>query len=192
MTSKRQTPWHIYEDTRNDSEPNPTWRVYLNLEDVRYYFQIGFERQRGVLLVIGCNSSEHASVRLNIYSEIDFPDQIEQALGLPASFKGYQGKRIHPKSSKIRDDHVYTFKAKAPDAWTFDRKLERLLDDLVPVRQQLREVHERSTSCMINVAYYAWQSQMWGCHLSVNTIQRLSSLGIALDIDVYAEGPELL
>ena len=69
-------------------------------------------------------------------------------------------------------------------------KLERLLNDLVPVRQQLREVHERSTSCMIDVAYYAWQSQMWGCHLSANTVQRLSSLGVALDISVYAEGPE--
>ena len=188
---EEEDPVALVENVQDDTSSNPIWRIYLNLKDVRYYFQFGFESQQGRLRVVGCNSSEYASVRLNIHSKIN-PDHIEQALGLPASYKGYQGERIHPKSSKIRDNHVYSFKTDAPNAWTFDRKLERLLDNLVPTKQQLKEVRERSTSCTINVSYAAWQSQMWGCHLSINTIQKLNSLGIALDIDLYAEGPELL
>ena len=189
---KEEDPIALIEYVQDETSSNPVWRVYLNLQDVHYYFQIGFESQQDSLRVVGCNSSEHASVRLNIHSNIDSPDRIEQTLELPASYKGYRGEHIHPKSLKVRDNHVYSFKAKAPNAWTFDRKLERLLDDLILVKQQLKEVHERSTSCIINVSYAAWQSQMWGCHLSVNTIQKLNSLDIALDIDLYAEGPELL
>ena len=190
---KEADPVALVERVQDDLESNPAWRVYLNLENVHYYFQITLQSQRDSLRVIGCNSSEHASVRLNIFSDLDSPDQIGRALGLPASRKGYKGDlKFGPRSTKLRDDHFYSFEAQAPTAWDFEQKLKRLLETLLPKRQQLEGVCQRSTSCMINVAYYAWQSQMWGCHLSTDTISMLSSLGVALDIDLYAEGLELL
>ena len=189
---RKENPIALVQSKKDDPEQKSTWRVYLNLEDVSYYFQISIQEEDNKLSVAGCNSSEHAYVSLHIFSRVLSPDKIEQKLLLPATQKRYLGEpKFENHSSRVRDEHFYAFESQAPKAWNFDNRLKKLLEDLLPKRQQLEEVHRSSISCMISAAYYAWQSQMWGIHLDINTISMLNRLGIATDISLYAEGLEL-
>lgn len=188
---KEENPIALVQLEDNDPQQRSTWRVYLNLEDVRYYFQIGLQRSDGGFSVVGCNSSEHAYVGLHIHSKALTPDQIEQKIALPASQKRYLGEpKFGRHSSKLRDEHFYSFESQAPQAWDFDKRLKKLLEDLLPRHQQLEEVRQ-SSICMINAAYYGWRSQMWGIHLDIDTVTMLNRLRIATDISLYAEGLEV-
>lgn len=44
---------------------------------------------------------------------------------------------------------------------------------------------------MIEVVYYGYKDQMWGINLEKDTINKLSSLNLSIDIALYASGPDL-
>jgi len=47
--------------------------------------------------------------------------------------------------------------------------------------------------CNVEIAVYyeSYQCQMWGLHWDAETLRRVSKLGVDVDVDLYASGPDL-
>lgn len=46
-------------------------------------------------------------------------------------------------------------------------------------------------SICISVVYRGYQCQMWGLHWTADTLRQLAALGVDIDVDIYASGPDL-
>jgi hypothetical protein len=62
---------------------------------------------------------------------------------------------------------------------------------LEPVRGRLRAL---ATKCSMTVCicYHGYVSRLGSWHLDNETISQLAALGLDVDLDLYADGPELL
>jgi hypothetical protein len=65
-----------------------------------------------------------------------------------------------------------------------------LLNELIQVKDKIFELR-KVAEVEIQVTYYGYKDQMWGINLKPQTIQKLSELGVPLDIDLYASGNDL-
>lgn len=72
-----------------------------------------------------------------------------------------------------------------------DRKLKALLDLLAPASSRIRSLANRC-SVELRVVYHGYKDGMWGLHWSSEMLQAISDLGVDLDVDLYAAGPDLL
>ncbi len=76
-----------------------------------------------------------------------------------------------------------------PEPDTFENKLGKLLDLLESDRVGIQALSAKADVSIQVASYYHVGNQMLGGHfMNPQTIQRLSSLGLGIDFDIYVEG----
>jgi len=69
-------------------------------------------------------------------------------------------------------------------------KLINLLERLLPYKKEISKLSDIA-SVEIQVTYYGYKDEMWGFHFDKKIIDKLSGLGLDIDIDLYAGGNNL-
>lgn len=70
-------------------------------------------------------------------------------------------------------------------------KIQAIVDILEPHTHQLAELATKADHIELSIAYFGYTAQMWGIHLEPEVVRQLAELGVAIDIDLYASGPDL-
>ena len=176
-----------------EQDPDQGWHVTLRLRDVPYYWGCRVETQEGALIATwGCDV-EDVRAYLSLDSDTLSPEEIEVRIGLPAT----RGFRIgEPRSSRpgspVATYNWYTLDSPASRASGIDQHLDALFALLQPRADAVASVVGEIGGGVINVCYNGWQGSMGGVHLTADQAMLLGRMGLALDVDLYAEGPALL
>jgi hypothetical protein len=89
-----------------------------------------------------------------------------------------------------RSFHRWNFDPIGDGPGECDQKLKSLLDQLEHAYSRIGELAARC-DVWIQVVYHGYGSQMWSLHWDAETMRRISTLGVDVDVDLYASGPEL-
>jgi hypothetical protein len=106
-------------------------------------------------------------------------DNRDGATEIPASF---------PEVENVKSGFLFDPLKNEID--TVENKIEQLLSVLETHREAVKELASQTYVCL-NVAYYGYQSQMWGFHFDTHTLRRFCDLNIEVDLDLYAGGREI-
>ncbi len=175
-----------------DDKQTSKWDVYMNLKDVDYVWIMYVKEHDSRAIPEFGVSSEYARVYLNIGSQNLTPKDIAERLDLPATRSNRIGENLFNGESPMQyKENRYYYEPDVPVAWDFGKKFKSLISDLSPHLENIREISQESLWCQVTVAYTGWQAQMWGCHFTSEDLDVLSSMGVSVDIDLYAEGPDL-
>ncbi len=71
-------------------------------------------------------------------------------------------------------------------------KVRAIINLLKDQKQQMTELTKKADHVELSIAYFGYKDQMWGIHLEPEVVRELGELGVSMDIDLYASGPDLL
>lgn len=163
------------------------------MEGERYFFVIPvFKGEAGFSLGL-CHAEAASSASLRFTSESITPEMITEQIGLEPT-KSWRMGESRRHGNGTYSFHSWEFRATQYLSGDFDRKFSQLLDALEPFSEKianlLAESGESIGGC-INVFYEGYATQMWGLHITKPDLLRLSRLGVDVDVDLYASGPDL-
>jgi hypothetical protein len=127
----------------------------------------------------------HARVALRIVSPGLSPDAITAALGLSATREAPAGRSLDGQPVGRRE-HLWLRDVLADTPAPVEEKLAALLTLVEPHAAALVELGPR-IAARVTVAYHADLERMQGLALEPWLLQRLSAIGLGLDLDLYAE-----
>jgi hypothetical protein len=128
-------------------------------------------------------------VYLAVTSNAIPPEEISSALGLTATESWHLGDPFRD-GRLTRSFHRWNFDPIGDGPGECDQKLKSLLDQLEHAYSRIGELAARC-DVWIQVVYHGYGSQMWSLHWDAETMRRISTLGVDVDVDLYASGPEL-
>lgn len=174
------------------SEDKSFAEVYFPIMDEEYYFVIYIDLIPEVSLRF-MGMSAGSKVELFVCSDTEDINKMIRLLQVTPQRSWSKGeKRVHSNgidySIKNNSGFIYTPIEKTTGE--VEDKLDYLLNELIQAKDKIFELR-KVAEVEIQVTYYGYKDQMWGINLKPQTIQRLSELGVSLDIDLYASGNDL-
>ncbi len=174
------------------SEDKSTAEVYFPIIDEEYYFVIYIDLVPEISLKF-MGMSAGNKVELFVSSDAEDLDKMIELLHVTPQRSWLKGeKRIHYNgiNFSVNKNSGFIYTPIEKTTGDVEDKLDYLLDKLIQVKDKIVELH-KVAEVEIQLTYYGYKDQMWGINLKPQTIQRLSELGIPLDIDLYASGNDL-
>jgi hypothetical protein len=128
-------------------------------------------------------------VSLGIYGEPLEPERITELLGLTPTRWGRKGEiRISPRAKvPPRKNSFWLLSSPLADSEPLDAHLSWLMDKLEPKRQALEELAKEYKVQF--VCGFSSENGQGGCTFDPRLLNRLSSLGLPLVLDLYPPGP---
>ncbi|MCB1214506.1 MAG: DUF4279 domain-containing protein [Deltaproteobacteria bacterium] len=170
------------------------WLVYFGIKGERYYWVVVVKLGETESIAKWGYCNPHSAVYLQIISSILKPDAITAKLGLQPTRQYEKGSLKQgvagTRHGQRYDTSLWRYEENLPSATDFDKKLNSLLQILVKRKQKLKSLLD-SCSIGIQVVHYVQVDYTWGWHLDKKQILLLSQLGVELDIDLNASGPDL-
>ncbi|MBN1916858.1 MAG: DUF4279 domain-containing protein [Verrucomicrobia bacterium] len=175
---------------RADTTREPdAYYFYFRLEDEPYYLVVVVRRE-GDKLAVTCACVEAAvRVYLLVKSKHLTPREITERLGLQPTRAYAKGDRIHAELPPL----TYTkwrFEPHQTLAEEIGRKLDLLLDVLEPATPRIAKLASEA-DVKIGICYEGCREWLGGWDTSSETLRRLAALGVHLQFDLYASGPDL-
>lgn len=172
------------EDTIFDPKENVA-RVYFPIEGEPYYLVVilaigSHPIVRGIAMAPG--NDVYFAVKSEMLS-------LEELLAV-ADVEPTRTWRRGETNGKLPLHNGFEIRLSKKKTGEVEDKLRSLLNALLPYRTDLSHLSPRA-SAGIYIAYYGYKEQMWGIHLDEEMIRKIAKLQIAVDIDLYASGPDL-
>ena len=167
------------------------YRVSFAIADQPYFF---------VVLVVANASLPQAKasfieasvhVYLAIYSKTLDPDTITQRIGITPSRTSTKGDPVRPRASRLYLEHRWYLTLHPDPPRALEIKLRQLLGRIVDATEAIVALAPEA-DVVVHIVYKGYQSWMGGVHLDPATLHQVAALGAAIDLDLYAYGPELL
>ncbi len=175
------------------SEDKSMAEVYFPIIDEEYYFVIYIDLMPKISLKF-MGMSAGCKVELFVCSDTEELDKMIELLQVTPHRSWSKGeKKFHSNgiNYSINKNSGFVYSPIEKTTGEVEDKLDYLLDELIQVKDKIVELH-KVAEVEIQITYYGYKDQMWGINLKPRTIQRLSELGVSLDIDLYASGNDLL
>jgi hypothetical protein len=164
--------------------------VYFQLVDRDYFFVVCVSADDSGASVVFCRAEAKCRVYLAITSDTVPPEHITATLRLAPTESWHLGDPGPRDGSLPRKFHAWYFDPVGDGPGECDQKLKTLIKMLAGASSGIGELASQCTVC-ISVLYRGYQSQMWGFHWTADTLRQLSALGVDIDVDIYASGPDL-
>ncbi|MDO3412205.1 DUF4279 domain-containing protein [Saccharibacillus sp. CPCC 101409] len=171
--------------------------VYFPVQNEYYFFVVYLDTEPEIKPRF-MGMSPGTSVYCELSSETVDLDDLKRLLPIEPDRQRQKGspRPIRSSASTGRTPPPYTFSALfvEPDKRRYadaEAKLESLLDLLERHAGHLPLPDALDVDAFIEIAYYGYKEEMNGIHLDAKTMRRLAALGLELDIDLYAGGPDL-
>ena len=163
------------------------------VEGERYFFVLPVFKTPAGFSLGYCHAVAASKVSLRFTSESILPETITEQVGLEPTKSWHLGDIRQPGNGTY-SFHNWEFRATNFLSGDFDRKFSQLLDAVEPYTERIAKFLTEtgnSVTGYVNVYYEGYANQMWGLHLTKVDLLRLSKLGVDVDIDLYASGPDL-
>lgn len=175
---------------RTDANREPgVFYHYFRLEGEPYYLVVAVSRSGGQLAPTSACIEAAVRVFLLIKTQNLTPDEVSERLGLRPTSAYAKGTRIHPELPPL----TYTKWRYEPHqtlAEELGRKLDLLLDQLEPAAPRITEL-ARETEITLSICYEGCKDWLGVWNVPAATLKRVAALGIDLQLDLYASGPDL-
>jgi hypothetical protein len=163
--------------------------VYFGLDGEVYFLVLCIIVDDAGPSVRFCRAEAKCRVYLSVTSDTVPPEGVTTILGLTPT-ESWQKGDPGPRNASLRRFHGWYFDPEGDGPGECDRKMDALLKILTPVSSQIARLSDRCSVCL-SVFYHGYQSEMWGLHWSAQILRTVAALGVDLDIDLYASGPDL-
>ncbi|OWA37415.1 hypothetical protein B9G55_04980 [Saccharibacillus sp. O16] len=164
-------------------------QVYIPIEDESYFFVVYLDTYpKASLRFVGMEAGSRVYSRI-MSESLDLKDLLEFT-PLKPNWVCEKGEKVSTRSEAIQAFSGMTIE---PDERRYvgtELKLESLLD-LLEQEKSGFPLPNQEIFAHVQIVYYGYKEQMSGIHLSTSMMQRLSALGLEIDIDLYASGPDL-
>ena len=164
--------------------------VHFRLVDEDYFLVLSVADDEDGGSVSSCRTEARCRVYLAISSDAMPPEEVTAMLGLTPTRSWHLGDPHGPDGRPARSFHGWYFDPIGDGPGECDQKMKSLLDMLECASSRIGELAARR-SVWIQVVYHGCRCQMWGLHWDAETMRRISALGVDVDVDLYASGPEL-
>jgi hypothetical protein len=162
--------------------------VYFPVCGEDYYFVIYMTLNQQISVHFMSMSAGNR-VYLNVSSEELELDELINIFGVqPTTTRAKGSKRKF--GSMTYDHNGFEFEPILKKTIEVEDKLKILIDALMPSREKLQQLPSSISHC-IEISYYGYKDQMWGIHFDSELIKSIADLGMAVDIDLYANGSDL-
>lgn len=152
--------------------------VYFPIEGERYYFVVYLDVEPRIS-VRWAGTSPGNQVYFYAESEERQVDELVAMLGLEPTRTWKKGRRngveVRPSLKETGD---------------VEDKLRTIINVLLPYTANIHALSALG-DVGINIAYWGHKEQMWGIHFGTDIIQGLAALNLSVDVDLYADGPDL-
>jgi hypothetical protein len=164
--------------------------VYFQLVDEHYFLVLCVIADETGPSVRFCRAEAKSRVYLAITSDTVSPEDVTAMLELTPTESWHRGDPGRHDRGPERKFHAWYFDPLGDGPGECDQKMKALLEILAGASTRISELAVRCKVC-ISVVYHGYQCQMWGLHWSTETVRRIAALGVEIDIDLYASGPDL-
>jgi len=171
------------------SDPSQT-TIYFCITDEPYFFVIVVQPQASQPKAIASYIEAVVKVYLAIYSATLDPQTITQHLGLAPTQTRQKGEQVRPYVRRTYAEHRWYYEVQPDHPALPEDKIQRLLQNVSPVANRFAQL-ANACHVVLHIVYKGYQSSMGGLHLDAETARQIALLGAAVDIDLYAYGPEL-
>jgi hypothetical protein len=167
--------------------------VYFRLKGQSYFLVIPVNPEGEGWAVGCCRAEARSRVTLVIRSETMTAPEITEVLGLTPTESFSKGDAHLLPQLKPLGPRTFTGWFLSPDEdvpGEVETKLSRLLDLTESAAPSIRELANRC-DVVVAVLYNGYSNQMWGLSFEARDVARLAALGVSIDVDLYASGPDL-
>lgn len=164
--------------------------VYFRLVNEKYFLVLCVTFNDTGPSVSFCRAEARCRVYLSITSDTIAPEEVTSTLHLSPTESWRRGDPSRHPGGIPRKFHAWYFDPLGEDPGECDQKMKALLILLADASSEIRKLRMRCAASLC-VVYHGYQDQMWGLHWSAHTIQQIAALGVDVDVDLYASGPDL-
>ncbi len=185
LTNNTFHPTHI---ETTDDPPQAT--IYFRITDAPYFFAIVVQPQANQPKAVASYIEAAVKVYLAISSDTLDPQTITQYIGIAPTKTRQKGEQVRPYLQRTYAENRWYYELQPEDAASPEDKIKRLLNYISPAANGFAQL---GTAChvVLHIVYKGYQSSMGGLHLNTEMARQIAIIGAAIDIDLYAYGPEL-
>lgn len=156
--------------------------VYFPVEGQRYYFVVSVDWEPRVAIRWRGMSAGNR-VYFSAKSEERQVDEL-------VAMAGVEPTRTWEKGKHIPRHNGFEVRPALKDTGDVEDKLRTIISLLLP---RTANIHALSAIAHvgINIAYWGYKDEMWGIHFGTEILQGLAVLNLSVDVDLYADGPDL-
>ena len=164
--------------------------VYFPIVDENYFFVVYVDIiPEPALRFMGMNAGNR--VYFYAASETETAIDLVDQLDIVPTEIWKKGDAVSARNTVSKNkDSGFEFMSSNKLTGEVEDKLEYILGVLIQNIEKIKALSLKA-DIGINIAYYGYKEQMWGLDLSANTIKKMAELGVSVDIDLYAGGPDL-
>jgi len=165
-------------------------RVYFPVKDEDYYFLVYIDI-RPLIKVRTMYMTAGNWVSLSVISENENVSlkKLLETSGIEPTRKWERGE----KRTYGRGTYCFSGFIVRPDETTageVEEKIEKLVNLLHPHQEDILKLL-KIADVSLEIVYCGYKDTMWGLNFKSELIQKIAELGISIDIDLYASGPDL-
>lgn len=181
-------PRPIYVDMANDRSQTT---IYFRITNEPYFFVIVVQPQANQPKAVASYVEAAVKIYLAVYSDTLDPQTITQHIGIAPTKTRQKGEQVRPYVRRIYAEHRWYYEFQPDNPASPEDKIQRLLHNVLPVANRFAQLTNDACQVVLHIAYKGYQSSMGGLHLDAEMARQIALLGAAIDIDLYAYGPEL-
>jgi len=163
-------------------------RVYFPVKGENYYFLIYMDIRPLIKVRIMCMAAGNW-VSLYVISKNTSLKKLLRTSGMEPTSKWEKGEKRTCGRGTYRFSG-FTIQPDETKAGEVEEKIEKLLNQLRPHNEEIQKLLEIA-DVELDIAYFGYKDEMWGLNFKSELIQKMAELGISIDIDLYASGPDL-
>jgi hypothetical protein len=165
-----------------------------------YYFYFRLEGEPYYLVVVVRRAGDHAELEcacvepavrvfLLVKAQHLTPDEISERLGLEPTAAYAKGEHVHPELPPLAQT-MWRLEPHQTLPAELSRKLDLLLDELEPAAPRIAEL-AKETEITLSICYEGCKDWLGGWDADPRALRRIADLGVHLQFDLYASGPDL-
>ncbi|MBL4940044.1 MAG: DUF4279 domain-containing protein [Colwellia sp.] len=177
-----------------EKEPGEDISVFFAIQDQPYFYVVVVTVKENDFAVGGGYIEAKVRVYLGIYSEELTRDEITKRLGIEPFRSWRKGQPFRASfPQRKHEEHACQFHAHPETPGSVEEKLDELVRQLTPVKDEIRQLGE-SCRLEVTIVYENWggDPQFGGFNLNAGHIKFISTIGAEVDCDLYSFGPKML
>jgi len=182
---------NTFHPTHMDTTSDPSQAtIYFRIIDEPYFFVIVVQPQASQPRAIASYMEAAVKVYLAIYSDTLDPQTITHHIGIAPTKTRQKGDQVRPYVHHTYAENRWYYELQPDDPASPEVKIQRLLNRVSPAANRFAQL-ANACQVVLHIVYKGYQSSMGGLHLDGEMARQIAMLGAAIDIDLYAYGPEL-
>lgn len=167
--------------------PNGLFSLYYRIDGESYFLELSVGETDGGAVFEWMDVQAAVCITFGLDTVVLTPGEITQALGLTPTYTraiGEPGRYTKAPATS----NVWSIEDREPGP--FEERLEAMLGLLRGHRAALDALGS-GVNKWVSVGYRGYKDSMQGLHLSEVNVRLLADLGLSIDFDLYASGPDL-